>query len=282
MHGKPSDNDELRVIWDEQKKLLKKGKVVWGALIQANQMLFRIDHYHAPGEVICSDDSHFDAYPDELRDLAKACGSLKFTQPDEATEAELARDITDEYVRSFGKPIPPRFLADWTTGQRVSRYTVFFQRNHLPEKVLCEGIFPLLTHPECESVMFLPCELWGAQMLEFWRLPPARREELQRDFNEREAEKKKLPLMRVTPAANRKLQEFSSEAGLAECIVKVWLVDDEFKMRSLDRTAITTTDQSVRDENITVVVSADDCDKIWGTELDWVSQGQTEGFKFNT
>ena len=101
----PRPDDDLRSHLKNQRFLLKNGKVVWAALIQANKRLYEIDPHWYPGEILCSDDPHFEAHPNELEKVCSAIFGLKGQETNNPDIQMHVSEITDELTRSFGVPL---------------------------------------------------------------------------------------------------------------------------------------------------------------------------------
>lgn len=159
---KPTDG--LAEIYRQQTRLLREGRIVWGALVQANNQLFEPGPMDLPAMLVYSLDPHFDARPAELREIGAKVFALKGTQPADPELASLARLITDEVDRSMGLRLPPVFTAC------EMRSAVFMVcREHIPSGVLTSGKFPILTHPDTAAVMIVPFEFWPAELTVLWR-----------------------------------------------------------------------------------------------------------------
>lgn len=158
------DTDGLSEVFRQQRTLLSQGRVVWGALVQANNLLFEPGPLDHPAMLVYSLDTYFDARPRELRLIGSKVFALKGTAPDDPELNSLARLITEEVDRSMGLQLPPVFSP---RDLRSAVYMVF--RQHIPNGVLSCGLFPILTHPSTPVVMILPFEFWPAELTILWR-----------------------------------------------------------------------------------------------------------------
>lgn len=142
--------------------LYHRGRVVWAAIVQANQLMFQQGQDSCPGEVLY--DPSGQTSPSQLRELAHQLFALKHTQPTQLDQLEYAQHITNERTRikNFLYPqslaaVPLRLTSTW------------FWRGHLPDGILTMGFFPILISDECPGdVMVLPSLFWPEEFKSSW------------------------------------------------------------------------------------------------------------------
>ena len=158
--------DKLRRVVLDQDLLRDHGCVVWGALVQANSMLFaHRNRQTLPANVIYSPDPYFDNNVEALRDLAHVLFELKGKRAASRELWKFARAITNEMLRAMRLP-QPRSL---TENREVYFTTCLIQPSHLPAGYLASGFFPLLICPDkTDAVMILPCAYWPAELYDAW------------------------------------------------------------------------------------------------------------------
>lgn len=156
--------DGLMEVVRQQRRLLAEGRIVWGALVQANNQLFAPGDLDLPAMLVYSLDPYFDARPAELRSIGSKVFALKGTEPADPELNSLARLITEEVDRSMGLRLPPVFSPQEL---RSAVFVVF--RQHIPNGVLSCGLFPILTHTATDAVLILPFEFWPAELTILWR-----------------------------------------------------------------------------------------------------------------
>jgi hypothetical protein len=100
------EDDGLNVMFKQQALLLKEGKIVWGALVRANELLFKPGNENFPALLVYFTDTYFDSRPQELRLIAHKIFSVKETNPGDPELKEVARRVTDEMDRSMGFTLP--------------------------------------------------------------------------------------------------------------------------------------------------------------------------------
>lgn len=156
----------LRSFLRDQNILRDQGRVVWGVLVQANQILFNPDNRSVlPAEIICSPDTYFDDRVPLLQSLAQGLYQLKGTSPQDKELARFAHAITDERLRSLRLPLP-RSICE---GKEAHLMPCLVQPSHLPGQHLAAGFFPLVICPEkTDAVMILPSQYWPVELCVAW------------------------------------------------------------------------------------------------------------------
>ena len=160
-------NDPMLRILADQQGLWERGEVVWGQLVQANQILFDPSNHHtAPANVIYSPDPFFDGRTETLGRIAHGLFARKGTVPGDRELREFVRVITDERERLMRRELPRGYCG----GRSVYFTTCFFQPGHLPGNRIARPAFPLLVNfPATEAVMVLPARYWPAELVAEWR-----------------------------------------------------------------------------------------------------------------
>ncbi len=149
MHG-----DDLMAQIRAMPTLYTKGRVVWAALVQANQQLFQHnDPASCPAEVIY--DKSGRTPPRLLRQYAKELFALKHSTPDDPELAKYVHHITDERTRFTGR-IPTKI-----SHMNLHGATVLIWRLHLPNAILTLPTFPIIVADDCDEVMLLPAKYWA-------------------------------------------------------------------------------------------------------------------------
>ncbi|AKJ28050.1 hypothetical protein AAW51_1359 [Caldimonas brevitalea] len=158
------ETDGLAECFEQQKLLLTEGHIVWGALVQANALLFEPGEVDCPALLLHSPDSYFDSHPQELQLISRTFVSFKQTEPTDPELKEVARLVTDEMDRSMGFELPKVF-----SSKPVRSATFMVFRKHVPNGVLSAGLFPILTHPSTQAVMMVPFEFWPIELIVLWK-----------------------------------------------------------------------------------------------------------------
>lgn len=157
--------NNLCLIYFDQINLLRKGHIVWGSLVQANEALFEPGRTDLPASVIYSPDPYFDKDLDLLNRIARSIFELKGTRPSNPELLKLAQCVTNEFNYVMKKRIPMGL----TEGKQVYMTTIMVSRKHLPGRILSFGNFPLLVLPEkTNATLILPSCFWPEEFKTFW------------------------------------------------------------------------------------------------------------------
>jgi hypothetical protein len=159
--------DDLWPNYINQLRYLQQGHVVWGALIQANTLLFKPGATDCPAEILFSTDP---TKPDPgikyLRQVASEVFDLKNTTPDDPRKRIIADQLTDELVRSDKAPIPSALSPNCN----LSRCSILVHRRHLPGGLLALPYFPILVSEDLPFATILPSHYWHSKYTELWEL----------------------------------------------------------------------------------------------------------------
>lgn len=167
--------DKLAFLFDSEADLLREGRLVWGALIQANRLLRVAGGAHGGGTGEVLYDPLGRVPTAELAALAKTLAPVKgqrVADPERAAfAAALSETLDGEAPRVFGLDVPRALSAH---GLKVS--TTWFDRRLLPGGKIADTVFPVLisdAHPG--AVLVLPQSQWPEDLLRKWvpTPPPA-------------------------------------------------------------------------------------------------------------
>ncbi len=173
--GRPDwvSGDKLAFLFDSEAALLRDGRLVWGALIQANRLLFVAGGAHGGGTGEVLYDPLGLMPTADLAALAKTLAPVKgqrLQDPALAAFAEaLSESLTGETPRIFGLDVPRKLSA-----HALKASTTWFDRRLLPGGKLADTVFPVLisdAHPG--AVLLLPQSQWPQDLLRKWvPVPP--------------------------------------------------------------------------------------------------------------
>jgi hypothetical protein len=149
-------SDPLCEQYRASELLLTHGSVVWGALIQANELLFKWGPSDSPAMVLFAPDESMDAHPAWLATVAVELYSLKGASADDPEERNYGAMLADEMERALGWTVPARISG----GKLLKSTSIVVCRRHLPRGVLSENIFPLLIHEDTPAAMIVPSRYW--------------------------------------------------------------------------------------------------------------------------
>ncbi|MCP4095291.1 MAG: hypothetical protein GY880_04375 [Planctomycetaceae bacterium] len=150
----------------DQRTLLQRGTVVWGAIVQANKVLFEQGGSCAslPAAIIYSLDPVYDNDPDRLIEHAHNLYDLKGKSCTPEMQA-FGDKLANEIVADIKLPIPKGF----TDPAQCYYAMLLIARKHLPLNYLAHGFFPVLVAPEeTDTVMILPQSYWDSEFKLAW------------------------------------------------------------------------------------------------------------------
>jgi hypothetical protein len=157
--------DDIAFLFDHEATLLQSGRVVWGALIQANKMLFEPKYvFGAGGEVLYDPAGRMSR--ESLLAEAHWIFSLKGNaQYGDADRQFISDYLADELTRVFGKDAPDPAHS----GYPLKISSTYFDQLQLPDGMLSLPYFPLLISDACPgAAMLLPCRFWPAEFTDEW------------------------------------------------------------------------------------------------------------------
>jgi hypothetical protein len=160
-------NDDLLQILHDQDLLLARGHVVWGQLVQANQILFEpTNRMTCPANAIYSTDPFFDGRLALLTRMARGLFAQKGFRRVDRELKEFVAAVTDEMARVLRREMP----GSYTGGRSVCFATCFIQPTHLPCYYLNRPSFPIIVNPEeTPAMMLLPSRYWPPALISHWR-----------------------------------------------------------------------------------------------------------------
>lgn len=160
-------DDPMAAIYHEKETLLQHGNVFFAHIVQANSILFHLfPHQDAPAHIVYSTDPAILDHSGVLREVARNLFCWKNKPPETIPPQwrDIARVITDEYDRS-------EFTFHYDcNGNEIEFHmipTMIF-RKLLPGRTLRGGFLPILTAPDCKSVLILPKQYWSVEFKALW------------------------------------------------------------------------------------------------------------------
>jgi hypothetical protein len=160
------DEDDLLEVFDFFEDLLIDGDIVWGALVQANGLLFEPGREDHPAVVIYAANGSFDDQPHRLLAIARRMFRLKNTTPADPELRRIGDLLANETARGLGTVVP-RSLTD---GKKIRCASFMVFRSHLPgDYAYLQGSwFPLLIHPDTDAVLMVPGRYWPRKLVLLW------------------------------------------------------------------------------------------------------------------
>lgn len=156
------------VLFRDQDILLQKGKIVWGYLVQANNLLFQPGKWEHPAVIVYSPEPTFHNNLSLLSRIARGLYELKdknLEHPEMSDLRKFGEIITNEMDCPFNVVVP-----NIITMNRLVYFTsILVYRKHLPNGYLKSGWFPILVAPDnTPAAMILPARYWFSSLIEAW------------------------------------------------------------------------------------------------------------------
>jgi hypothetical protein len=159
-----ASGDPVRIFYEKQEALFRKGRIGWGALVEADDGVFARGEDDLPGVLVYSDDEYFDARPAELAAIGARLMALKAAGAVGAFElSRFAQLVRNDSGRPLGVAVPAGLNAK---EPMLSSFVAI--RAHLPDGLLAGGWFPVLIHPSSVVPMIVPSTFWPPAMLQAW------------------------------------------------------------------------------------------------------------------
>ena len=159
-----ASGDPVRIFYEKQETLFRKGRIGWGALVEADDGVFAQGDDDLPGVLIYSEDEYFDARPAELAAIGARLLDLKSAGAVGAFElSRFAQLVRNDSGRPLGVAVPAALSA---REPMLSSFVAI--RSHLPDGILAGAWFPVLIHPSSVVPMIVPSTFWPPALLTAW------------------------------------------------------------------------------------------------------------------
>jgi hypothetical protein len=159
------EEDPLHLVFADQWILRKHGSVLWGHVVEANDLLRLPGGDDHPATVVWSLDPWFDRAVDDLWRIADALGDPDLRRRSDGETARFARRLTEHVGRVMQWSVP----ASLTSGRQVFLTSILVHRQHLPDGRLGSPLVPLLVAPgRSQAAMILPVAEWSPDLLDLW------------------------------------------------------------------------------------------------------------------
>lgn len=161
-----TDDSNMRDVFAHQDLLLTRGRLTWGVIVQANNMLFTTrgpnGRNNAPADALYSEDPASLEQPVPMLDVARDLFSFKQGERPDPDAERLGAMIADEFLRKRRVPIPQQ----WSPAYPTFMTSIFVDRAHLPGRRLQGNLLPILMLPEeTDVVMIAPRFFWPANFV---------------------------------------------------------------------------------------------------------------------
>ena len=159
-----ASGDPVRIFYEKQETLFRKGRIGWGALVEADDGVFAQGDDDLPGVLVYSEDEYFDARPAELAAIGARLLDLKSAGAVGAFElSRFAQLVRNDSGRPLGVAVPAALSA---REPMLSSFVAI--RSHLPDGILAGAWFPVLIHPSSVVPMIVPSTFWPPALLTAW------------------------------------------------------------------------------------------------------------------
>ena len=159
-----TSGDPVRIFYEKQETLFRKGRIGWGALVEADDGAFAQGQDDLPGVLVYSEDEHFDARPAELAAIGARLLELKSAGAAGAAElGRFAQLVRNDSGRPLGVAVP---VALSPKESMLSSFIAI--RAHLPDGLLAGAWFPVLIHSSSVVPMIVPSTFWPPALLAAW------------------------------------------------------------------------------------------------------------------
>ena len=261
-------DDDMAVIFKDQRFLYAEGEVVWGAFVQANAVLSRLGPGNHPGTLIYSRHPEIDDDPRLLQTFARRLGALKHDESDDPDERRYGAMLYDEMKRAMRWRAPE----SCTSGLPVYSTSVMVCRKHIPRRVLVRTPLPILRHRDTVATIIVPCWFWPRRFREEWEL--AAEEMIEQSPR----------WVTVTDAAADHIRRLAKEHRFSGrwCVrVRIARSDDGSKESvrlDVDENYDEDRDRLFRMNGFIVVMDREQADELRGVEIDFFDNGEQRGF----
>jgi hypothetical protein len=159
-----ASGDPVRIFYEKQETLFRKGRIGWGALVEADDGVFAQGDDDLPCVLIYSEDEYFDARPAELAAIGARLLDLKSAGAAGAFElSRFAQLVRNDSGRPLGVALPAALSAK---EPMLSSFVAI--RSHLPDGILAGAWFPVLIHASSVVPMIVPSTFWPPALLTAW------------------------------------------------------------------------------------------------------------------
>lgn len=157
-------NNELAITINNWYDIYKYGTVAWGKVIQANVLMFSEGIHDCPGElIVCKDNFSYN----EIVSLAHDLYSLKGNSDDleDLETKDYAMHLEDEHTHRYGIDVPKSII----NKDKYFISTIYFQRKHLPNKYISNGLVPVLYLDQLSNrIVTIPHQYWSEEFKNWW------------------------------------------------------------------------------------------------------------------
>ncbi len=159
-----NNTESFDMIYSSQHNLLQNGKVVWAAIVLANEDLFKGAGEQLPAAIVYSFDPFFDSQPQKLNEIS----DLIFTVKANSSDSELndfANIVSDKKKVILNTKVPNCL----TDNKECNFCFIIIDPDFLPDGRLSKRLLPVLAIPGQDTALLLPDEFWDQRLVDFYK-----------------------------------------------------------------------------------------------------------------
>lgn len=153
------EEDELLNVYDMQEEFFENGEFAIGAIVVANEKLFKKGILDLPAYIIYSFDEYYNDvnHMEELEKIADQMANLGQKRQEDRSLKEIAYAMETEIERVYGVRLPN----DITGDKDVFFSSVMINRQYLPGKKIDRRIYPFnILKGKRPDAMLIPHWYW--------------------------------------------------------------------------------------------------------------------------
>lgn len=153
------DDEELLNLYDMQEEFFEKGEFAIGAIVAANNRLFKWGVLDLPAYIIYTFDKYYNDvdHMEELENIADQIADLGGKRQEDKNLKQIAYAMETEVERVFGVGLPD----DMTGGREIFFSSIMVNRKYLPGKKIDRSIYPFnILRGKRPDAMLIPHWYW--------------------------------------------------------------------------------------------------------------------------
>jgi hypothetical protein len=170
LRGLTAEQEPMLDTLHRQKDIWRRGRIVWGFVVMANEALHLPGDDDLPGDVVYSLSATDEEAWEKLPQIAKTLFEAKLAEAELSSLPQDKRGMIEhlrqETDRAFGLVVPPSM----SHGMQCYLSSFWAHRGHLPEKAIGGRLVPLLVLTgKVHDVLIIPASFWPSDLLIPWQ-----------------------------------------------------------------------------------------------------------------